>query len=387
MNYRNIHRQNTLFTAIISILYVTAFANVIYAFDFSLIECTAIGIMYAAGLFIMYLISRIEMKIILAYAYLLLAAGIVIMGINVLMRMFVPGFSSFIRIELFMHIALITGIARMFYNKENNDISPRIMIVSFSLVICVFVFALLLTKPGNGFIFILIYLTLLCLADIDRRMMIFIVVLFITVFTALYSVYWILLIPLTAVILYILRMSMMRILFFGSIHIILGLTFSALWRFIPGNILVDLKSALIPSSDIYGYGWRTLQSVNLIQAGGLTGTRAIDESYRHLLAGTVLGHVYGFAGIVFITALFLVFYFSINKYQSQIKNTFSQNVLFTMSTAVIVMVLLHLSSAAGIFPFNDVILPFYSHSAVSIIFISVLAGLMRSIVISRHEYY
>ncbi|MFO8061761.1 MAG: hypothetical protein R6U31_02415 [bacterium] len=387
MNYRNPHILNTLFTAIASILYMTGFANVMYAYDCSLMHCAAIGAVYGAGIVIMYLVSRIDMRIILAYAYLLLAAFIVIMGINVLMRMIIPGFSSFIRIELFMHIALIAGLARMFYNKDNNDISPRIMILSFSVVICVFVFALLLTKPGNGFIYILIYLTLLFLADIDRRMMIFIIVLFITVFTALYGEYWIALIPLTAVILYILKSSLTRILFYGSIHIILGLTFSALWKIIPGSILVDLKSALIPGSDIYGYGWKTVQSVNLIQGGGLAGTRAIDEGYRHLLAGTVLGHVYGFAGIVLIAALFLAFYFSTNKSLSQIKNRFSRNVLFTLNTTVIIMVLLHLSSAAGIFPFIDIILPFYSHSAVSIVFISVIAGIMRSIMISRYEYY
>ncbi|MDY6787984.1 MAG: hypothetical protein SVK54_07655 [candidate division WOR-3 bacterium] len=387
MSYRNPHIQNTLFTAIISILYITGFANVLYAYPCSLMQCIFTGSMYAAGFVIMYLVSRIEMKIILAYAYLILTAGIVIMAVNVLMRIFVPGFSSFVRIELFMHIALIAGLARMFYNKEKKDISPRTMIISFSVVISVFVFALLLTKPGNGFMYILIYLTLLCLADIDRRMMIFIVVLFITVFTALYGFYWILLIPIAAVILFLLKTGLARIILYGSVHIILGLTFSALWKIIPGNIIIDLKSALIPGSDIYGYGWRTVQSVNLIQAGGITGTRAIDESYRNMLAGTVLGHVYGFAGIVFITVFFLVFYFSINKCLPQIKNRFSQNVLFTLSTTVIVMVLLHLSSAAGIFPFIDVILPFYSHSAVSIVFISVIAGVMRSIMVSRYEYY
>lgn len=387
MNYRNPHIQSTLFTVIVSILYISGFANVIYAFDCSLMQCALTGSMYAAGFIIMYLVSRIEMKMILAYAYLILTAGIVIMAVNVLMRMTVPAFSSSLKIELFMHIALITGLARMFYNKKNKIISPRIMIISFSAVICVFVFALLLTKPGNGFIYILIYLTLLCLADIKSSMMIFIVMLFITVFTALYGVYWILLVPLAAVILFILKTGLMNILLYGSVHIIMGLTFSALWKIIPGNILIDLKSALIPGRDIYGYGWKTVQSVNLIQAGGLTGTRAIDESYRNLLAGTVLSHMYGFAGIVFITVLFLVFYFSINRSLPGIKNRFSQYMLFTLNTAVIVMVLLHLSSAAGIFPFIDVMLPFYSHSAVSIVFISVIAGVMRRIIISRYEYY
>ena len=155
--------------------------------------------------------------------------------------------------------------------------------------------------------------------------------------------------------------------------------------------LKRILSFLNPWSDPLGSGFQIIQSLYGIGPGGLFGLGFGNSIQKHFYLPepqtdfifSIISEEFGFMGIIIISALFIIIFFSSLKISMKCDNLFGKYLSFGITFGLIFQTVLNLSVVVGLIPVTGVTLPFLSYGGSSLIITMISIGIILNI--SRYE--
>lgn len=174
---------------------------------------------------------------------------------------------------------------------------------------------------------------------------------------------------------------------FGIVGIVgvVGLILVAPYR------LKRILSFLDPWSDPLGSGFQIIQSLYSIGPGGLFGLGLGNSIQKHFYLPepqtdfifSIISEEFGFMGILIISALFIIIFYSSLKISMKCTDLFGKYLSFGITFGLIFQSILNLSVVVGLIPVTGVTLPFLSYGGSSLLIIMVSMGIILNI--SRYQ--
>ena len=308
------------------------------------------GIFFILSLISMYVVSKIDYKILYKYSKVFILIVIIM-----LILVIIPGIGTVrngsrswfgiggfgIQPSEFAKLAIIIFASK--YLSENKN--SRLPILFLGL----FLFGLIMLQPdfGTGMVLIMIVVSLLFISG-------------------------------------------MKISFFIRIGLlgVIGITILiliALYR------LKRILSFLNPWSDPLGSGFQIIQSLYAIGPGGLFGLGLGNSVQKHFYLPepqtdfifAIISEEFGFLGIIIVSILFLTIIISSINIALKSKDLFSKYLVFGITFWISFQTILNLMVVVGLIPVTGVTLPFLSYGGSSLLILYTSIGIILNV--SRYQ--
>jgi len=323
----------------------------------------------------------------------------------------------------FVKISVIILLARFLADTDRDRESFSRFFISCIIVFVPMIIVLLQPDLGTALVYIAILLTMIFMAGVRMRYVVFMISCF-----ALTAVF--LLLPLwqeyifqrTIPILVVLtsaRITAITVMFFlmiaaialfgylkfkkkyffwviyGSVIIVLSLGVSYAARIVLKNYqLMRLIVFLDPNVDPRGAGWNIIQSVTAIGAGGLTGRgylQGTQSHYRFLpeqstdFIFSIFSEEAGFFGGILVFALFLLMCTRLMKTMKITNDPFGRYICAGLAGMLSFHFIINVGMTMGIMPITGLPLLFMSYGGSSILTSMIGIGLVLSIYVRRYN--
>lgn len=311
------------------------------------------GLFLIIGIFIMYIISKINYKIYYEKANILLLICIIL-----LILVIIPGIGtvrngsrSWFGIGSFgiqpseaAKLALIIFISKYLSNNQKliKNIKKGVLPILF---ITLFIFGLIMLQPdfGTGFIIIVTIIGLLFVGGVNLK-------------------------------------------FFLSIGL-LGILGIIILIIIAPYRLERILSFLNPWSDPLGSGFQIIQSLYAIGPGGLFGYGFLNSRQKHFYLPepqtdfifSIISEEFGFMGIIIVVSLFLTIILRGFMIAKKSKEPFGKFLSFGIVFGLSFQALLNLMVVVGLIPVTGVTLPFLSYGGSSLLITLASMGIVLNI--------
>lgn len=308
------------------------------------------GIFFILSLISMYVVSKIDYKILYKYSKVFILIVIIM-----LILVIIPGIGTVrngsrswfgiggfgIQPSEFAKLAIIIFASK--YLSENKN--SRLPILFLGL----FLFGLIMLQPdfGTGMVLIMIVVSLLFISG-------------------------------------------MKISFFIRIGLlgVIGITILIL---IAPYRLKRILSFLNPWSDPLGSGFQIIQSLYAIVPGGLFGLGLGNSVQKHFYLPepqtdfifAIISEEFGFLGIVIVSILFLTIIISSINIALKSKDLFSKYLVFGITFWISFQTILNLMVVVGLIPVTGVTLPFLSYGGSSLLILYTSIGIILNV--SRYQ--
>ena len=308
------------------------------------------GIFFILSLISMYVVSKIDYKILYKYSKVFILIVIIM-----LILVIIPGIGTVrngsrswfgiggfgIQPSEFAKLAIIIFASK--YLSENKN--SRLPILFLGL----FLFVLIMLQPdfGTGMVLIMIVVSLLFISG-------------------------------------------MKISFFIRIGLlgVIGITILIL---IAPYRLKRILSFLNPWSDPLGSGFQIIQSLYAIGPGGLFGLGLGNSVQKHFYLPepqtdfifAIISEEFGFLGIVIVSILFLTIIISSINIALKSKDLFSKYLVFGITFWISFQTILNLMVVVGLIPVTGVTLPFLSYGGSSLLILYTSIGIILNV--SRYQ--
>lgn len=308
------------------------------------------GIFFLLSLISMYVVSKIDYKILYKYSKVFILIVIIM-----LILVIIPGIGTVrngsrswfgiggfgIQPSEFAKLAIIIFASK--YLSENKN--SRLPILFLGL----FLFGLIMLQPdfGTGMVLIMIVVSLLFISG-------------------------------------------MKISFFIRIGLlgVIGITILIL---IAPYRLKRILSFLNPWSDPLGSGFQIIQSLYAIGPGGLFGLGLGNSVQKHFYLPepqtdfifAIISEEFGFLGIVIVSILFLTIIISAINIALKSKDLFSKYLVFGITFWISFQTILNLMVVVGLIPVTGVTLPFLSYGGSSLLILYTSIGIILNV--SRYQ--
>lgn len=308
------------------------------------------GIFFILSLISMYVVSKIDYKILYKYSKVFILIVIIM-----LILVIIPGIGTVrngsrswfgiggfgIQPSEFAKLAIIIFASK--YLSENKN--SRLPILFLGL----FLFGLIMLQPdfGTGMVLIMIVVSLLFISG-------------------------------------------MKISFFIRIGLlgVIGITILIL---IAPYRLKRILSFLNPWSDPLGSGFQIIQSLYAIGPGGLFGLGLGNSVQKHFYLPepqtdfifAIISEEFGFLGIVIVSILFLTIIISAINIALKSKDLFSKYLVFGITFWISFQTILNLMVVVGLIPVTGVTLPFLSYGGSSLLILYTSIGIILNV--SRYQ--
>lgn len=308
------------------------------------------GIFFILSLISMYVVSKIDYKILYKYSKVFILIVIIM-----LILVIIPGIGTVrngsrswfgiggfgIQPSEFAKLAIIIFASK--YLSENKN--SRLPILFLGL----FLFGLIMLQPdfGTGMVLIMIVVSLLFISG-------------------------------------------MKISFFIRIGLlgVIGITILIL---IAPYRLKRILSFLNPWSDPLGSGFQIIQSLYAIGPGGLFGLGLGNSVQKHFYLPepqtdfifAIISEEFGFLGIVIVSILFLTIIISSINIAIKSKDLFSKYLVFGITFWISFQTILNLMVVVGLIPVTGVTLPFLSYGGSSLLILYTSIGIILNV--SRYQ--
>ncbi len=308
------------------------------------------GIFFILSLISMYVVSKIDYKILYKYSKVFILIVIIM-----LILVIIPGIGTVrngsrswfgiggfgIQPSEFAKLAIIIFASK--YLSENKN--SRLPILFLGL----FLFGLIMLQPdfGTGMVLIMIVVSLLFISG-------------------------------------------MKISFFIRIGLlgVIGITILIL---IAPYRLKRILSFLNPWSDPLGSGFQIIQSLYAIGPGGLFGLGLGNSVQKHFYLPepqtdfifAIISEEFGFLGIVIVSILFLTIIISSINIALKSKDLFSKYLVFGITFWISFQTILNLMVVVGLIPVTGVTLPFLSYGGSSLLILYTSIGIILNV--SRYQ--
>lgn len=311
------------------------------------------GIFFMIGLFLMYLISKVNIKYfyekanILLITCLILLILVIIPGIGTIRNGSRSwfGIGSFgVQPSEFMKLALILFGAKYLTNneKEIKNIKKGVLPI---LGLTLLIFALVMLQPdfGTGVIIVMSMVGLMFVAGVNFK-------------------------------------------FFIKIGI-LGLGGIACLILIAPYRLKRILSFLNPWEDPLGSGFQIIQSLYAIGPGGLFGQGFLQSRQKHFYLPepqtdfifSIISEEFGFLGILIVSSLFILIIVRGFKISRKSNNLFLKYLSFGLTFQIAFQSILNLMVVVGLIPVTGVTLPFLSYGGSSLLVSMISIGIILNI--------
>ena len=308
------------------------------------------GIFFILSLISMYVVSKIDYKILYKYSKVFILIVIIM-----LILVIIPGIGTVrngsrswfgiggfgIQPSEFAKLAIIIFASK--YLSENKN--SRLPILFLGL----FLFGLIMLQPdfGTGMVLIMIVVSLLFISG-------------------------------------------MKISFFIRIGLlgVIGITILIL---IAPYRLKRILSFLNPWSDPLGSGFQIIQSLYAIGPGGLFGLGLGNSVQKHFYLPepqtdfifAIISEEFGFLGIIIVAILFLTIIISSINIALKSKDLFSKYLVFGITFWISFQTILNLMVVVGLIPVTGVTLPFLSYGGSSLLILYTSIGIILNV--SRYQ--
>ena len=308
------------------------------------------GIFFILSLISMYVVSKIDYKILYKYSKVF-----ILIVIMMLILVIIPGIGTVrngsrswfgiggfgIQPSEFAKLAIIIFASK--YLSENKN--SRLPILFLGL----FLFGLIMLQPdfGTGMVLIMIVVSLLFISG-------------------------------------------MKISFFIRIGLlgVIGITILIL---IAPYRLKRILSFLNPWSDPLGSGFQIIQSLYAIGPGGLFGLGLGNSVQKHFYLPepqtdfifAIISEEFGFLGIIIVSILFLTIIISSINIALKSKDLFSKYLVFGITFWISFQTILNLMVVVGLIPVTGVTLPFLSYGGSSLLILYTSIGIILNV--SRYQ--
>lgn len=144
---------------------------------------------------------------------------------------------------------------------------------------------------------------------------------------------------------------------------------------------------LNPWSDPLGSGFQIIQSLYAIGPGGLLGLGFMNSIQKHFYLPepqtdfifAIISEEFGFLGVLFVSALFIIIFYRIIKIALSTSNLFGKYLAFGLGFGIIIQAGLNLAVVVGLIPVTGVTLPFLSYGGSSLIVSMISIGIILNI--------
>lgn len=152
-----------------------------------------------------------------------------------------------------------------------------------------------------------------------------------------------------------------------------------------------ITSFLNPWSDPLGTGFQIIQSLYAIGPGGLLGQGFLNSRQKHFYLPepqtdfifSILSEEFGILGVVIVAILFLLVLYRGIKISLNCDNLFGKYLAFGMVFQILIQAVMNLMVVIGLIPVTGVTLPFLSYGGSSLLVSMVSIGMILNI--SRHQ--
>ena len=308
------------------------------------------GIFFILSLISMYVVSKIDYKILYKYSKVFILIVIIM-----LILVIIPGIGTVrngsrswfgiggfgIQPSEFAKLAIIIFASKYLSDNKNS----RLPILFLGL----FLFGLIMLQPdfGTGMVLIMIVVSLLFISG-------------------------------------------MKISFFIRIGLlgVIGITILIL---IAPYRLKRILSFLNPWSDPLGSGFQIIQSLYAIGPGGLFGLGLGNSVQKHFYLPepqtdfifAIISEEFGFLGIIIVSILFLTIIISSINIALKSKDLFSKYLVFGITFWISFQTILNLMVVVGLIPVTGVTLPFLSYGGSSLLILYTSIGIILNV--SRYQ--
>lgn len=324
-----------------------------YKFNDSLYFVKHQGLFFIVGLFLMYVVSKIDYRIYYRYSNKILLVSFILLCL-----VLVPGIGqlrngsrSWFGIGSFgfqpsevCKIALIIFVSKYLSNNENEVKSVRSGVIPILLVIFLF-FGLIMLEPdfGTGMVIVATLFIMLFASNIKLSFFGFFIV-------------------------------------FGIIGIV-GLIIAAPYR------MARIVSFLNPWSDPLGSGFQIIQSLYAISPSGLFGRGLGNSIQKHFYLPepqtdfifAIVCEELGILGIFILSCLFIMLFVNSIRVCSRCSNLFGRYLVFGLIIGIIFQACLNICIVIGLLPVTGITLPFISYGGSSLLVSMLSVGIILSV--------
>lgn len=159
-------------------------------------------------------------------------------------------------------------------------------------------------------------------------------------------------------------------LFIWLANVTMGVIALDLWRNLAPYQQNRLLSFLNPEVDPRATGWHIIQSKVAIGSGGLLGKGLFEGTQKRLqflpaqhtdFAFSVLGEELGFVGVLVAMILFVVLLLTLVRIAREATDTFSSVVVFGFTGMLLTHIVVNVGMTVGLMPITGIPLPFFSY--------------------------
>ncbi len=315
------------------------------------------GIFMAISLVVIFLLISIDYTVYVTYAAYFYIFCLVILGGVLLFGNLIAGTKSWFRLPFFqiqpselMKLALILILANVLSEFKGKNISRRLFILSGFLVIIPGFLVAVQPDLGTALSMFPIYLGALILAGINKKTMVFLLI----------------------------------------VAIVLGVLS---WSFFLKDYQKDRLSTLVfPQKDPLGAGYQVIQSKIAIGSGGFIGkgyTKGTQSQLRFLPARhtdfvfSVIGEEFGFLGVLVMLSLYFFLLARIFKSVNKSRDRTGIYIVFMVAMMIGGQFFINVFMTIGLFPVAGIPLPFLSYGGSSLITNAMAVSLVLNVKMRR----
>lgn len=326
-------------------------------------------------------------------AYVIYAAGILLMIVTLIFGSEVNGAKSWIRIgpanlqaSEFMKLATILASAAYLSGERTVSVeNVRNVLIVTLLFLVPIVLTILQNDMGTAVVFAGILPIMLFWSGLPSAVTLLILSPALVGYGTLLNP-WVgvsVLFALSLAILYLQKRSwlLLSALAIGAV-VIVSLEFG-LERVLQPHQIMRIEAFLNPDSDPQGAGWNVLQAKTAIGSGGLLGKGFLQGTQTQLrflpeqwtdFVFCVIGEEFGFVGASMVACLFLFLFLGLISMMLSHKHPFAQLVFAGVLGVYFLHFLINTGSALGLLPVIGIPLPFVSYGGSSLIMNSMMLG-------------
>lgn len=349
----------------------------------------------AAGVLIFIMIQYVPVKIHFASSYILFIFNILVIIVFMLLRRYAEslymGFAS-----EFLKLTYTLALARFLLNRREYINSARVFlpVIIITAVLCLIY--LHIKIPSGALILYMIMLVLFFLCSMKMENMVISLIPAWSFIIYGFPPIWVIFTMIAAVILYILRSGIMKIILAVLISVIAGILSIPIWQLLTqwtGGVREYFTANTV---DVNGYGWNLLQSRIATGSGGLFGKGLFQGTQKGLdmIQGqddiyifSVIGEELGFMGYLMLMFALIAVLMRVMTLLKHIRIAYSRFIALTLIVLVFLHFILNISISIGIVPLWECSMPLFSFNPPLILIFMICLGIVNKICVTKFEYW
>jgi rod shape determining protein RodA len=350
---------------------------------------------FAIGFVLMYVTSRIPLKIFFAMAYVIYAlciGALLFLFITTSGSKEVVRWFSFYGIKLqpseFAKIGTLLALARYFSINEVRFERPQSLIFPVVLVLAPFLLIVIQPDLSTSLVFLILLFPLLFWNNFRFYELFFLASPVLSLILSFNYLTWGFFFVCVVLLIIKFQKNIILSISIFSINLAAGIITPLVWsRFLKDYHRNRILTLLDPQNDPLGAGYQVIQSKVTIGSGGLTGKGFLEGSQTNLsflpeqhtdFIFSVLGEQFGFLGVVAVIFIFAFLIFRLISYLPTTNNRFANFITIGIITHLTFHIIVNLSMTVGLMPVTGLPLPFLSYGGSFLITIFIQMGMIAN---------